>query len=36
LWVGLASGYVVAYGINIMKGEEQEDTKRKIELIPTS
>ena len=36
LWAGLASGYVVAYGINMIKGEENDITKRRIELVPTS
>ena len=36
LWVGLASGYVVAYGVNMIKGEERESSKKRIELVPTS
>ena len=36
LWLGLASGYVAAYGVNVMKGEEHDVSKRRIELVPTS
>lgn len=36
LWIGLASGYVVAYGISMMKEEDSGEAKRKVELMPTS
>ena len=32
LWVGLASGHLVAYGVNLTK----KGTSKKIDLLPTS
>ena len=37
MWVGLASGYVVAYGVRVVAGhsETEKRSSRKIEFFPT-